>query len=665
MPFKDLCAALCLFTLPLLAQSSTTAEERSRVFQQYLVRRAAELTRNSLAEIRSAADWQRRRPEVRRQLLYMLGLDPMPAKTPLNARVTGRLARDGYRIENIVFESMPGFYVTGNLYLPEKNAPSPAVVYVCGHSPEPAGAKVHYQYHGGWYARHGYAALLLDTIEFGEIPGVHHGTHNLGMWNWLSLGYTPAGPEVWNAIRALDYLESRPEVDAARVALTGVSGGGAITWYAAAVDNRFQVAVPVCATWTAADQAAEDAVKENCDCIYFPNTFQIDFPAVAALIAPRPLRILNAMRDEMFPPAGYHDVYQRARAVYEISGASGKVEERDDDAPHGDGVPLRKYAREWIMRWLGGVLPAPDDAESKPEDAGSLTVLTERPPNAINDSIHETFIRPHQLQPWTNLAEWKNRRAALMAELKDKVFRAFPKTKAPFAVWKEKGTGWTSRYAEAWNVEFTTEESIRVTGQLFVPRGPARAWPALIHVKGAEDIVYPVDYDFILPALGSHVVLVLNPRAVDYQADAFRMATMKRTAAMVGATIESMQVWDVLRAVDFLVDEEQLRLQSISVYGRRQMGALGLYAAALDERITRVILDDPPSSHWQGPALLNILRVTDLPEAAAMMAPREIVSLTPLPQPYDYTASIFALYGARFGIHEKHGLSAALGIGQY
>jgi hypothetical protein len=155
------------------------------------------------------------------------------------------------------------------------------------------------------------------------------------------------------------------------------------------------------------------------------------------------------------------------------------------------------------------------------------------------------------------------------------------------------------------------------------------------------------------------VVLVLQPRTVDYPVDNFQMATLKRTAAMVGATVESMQVWDILRSVDFLLDEEKLRLSSISVYGRRQMGALGLYAAALDERITRVILDDPPVSHWQGPALLNILRITDLPEAAALMAPREIVSLTPLPPSWRYTSRIYALYGKPGAIREVHGMAQA------
>ena len=107
-------------------------------------------------------------------------------------------------------------------------------------------------------------------------------------------------------------------------------------------------------------------------------------------------------------------------------------------------------------------------------------------------------------------------------------------------------------------------------------------------------------------------------------------------------------------------DEEKLPLTSIAVYGRKDMGALVLYAAALDTRITRVILNDPPATHRQGPALLSILRITDLPEAAALLAPREIVLLTPLPPAYRYTASIFALYGAQVHLGQRHGLAAAL-----
>ncbi|MCX6621344.1 MAG: hypothetical protein NTY38_09725, partial [Acidobacteria bacterium] len=190
---------------PASAGERHTPAARYRMFQDYLVRRAAEVTKNSLAEITDAAAWKQQRPQVRKRVLGQLGLDPLPARTPLNARVTGSFERDLYRVENIVFESMPHLYVTGNLYLPKGvSGRAPVVIYVCGHAPGPWGAKVHYQHHGIWLARHGFAAFLIDTIEFGEVPGLHHGTHDLAMWYWHSLGYTPAGPESWNAMRALD-----------------------------------------------------------------------------------------------------------------------------------------------------------------------------------------------------------------------------------------------------------------------------------------------------------------------------------------------------------------------------------------------------------------------------------------------------------------------------
>lgn len=123
-----------------------------------------------------------------------------------------------------------------------------------------------------------------------------------------------------------------------------------------------------------------------------------------------------------------------------------------------------------------------------------------------------------------------------------------------------------------------------------------------------------------------------------------------------------MQLWDLLRSVDYLVKEEKLPLAEITVYGRGHMGALALYAATLDSRIARVILDDPPASHWQGPPLLNILRITDLPEVAAMVAPREIVSLSDVPAGYAYTDAVYRLFGQSGSMRRANDLGEALEI---
>ncbi|MBI3684332.1 MAG: acetylxylan esterase [Acidobacteria bacterium] len=645
-----------------------TAAQRYEMFRNHLAIRAAAITRDQFQGVHSLEDWTRRRPEVRRQLLDMLGLDPLPARTPLNARITGGFERDSHRVENIVFESKPGLYVTGNLYLPRAaGAPArfPAVVYVSGHSPGPAGAKFDYQHHGIWFARHGFAAFVLDTIEFGEIPGIHHGTHNLGMWHWLSLGYTPAGVEVWNAIRALDYLETRKDVDTAKAGITGRSGGGAITWFTAAADDRFQVAAPVHGTWSVGPHVAGDVVRENCDCIYFWNTYQLDLAVVGALIAPRPLKIVNAKKDGAFPPAGYDAVYQCLRPVYDWYGAPEKLDAFDLETGHQDLPPYRKAANEWLNRWLRGDLTPFEEGDVPREDASRLTVLKSYPSDASNEGIHRTFIAAPKAQPWKTLPDWRRRREQLIAALKEKVFRAFPKRRVPFEAWKGKLNVWTTRYAESHNVEFTTDESVRVHGQLFVPRNGKARHPALIYVKAKDDLVFSVDYDLLLSAFASHVVLVLNPRAVDYPMDNFRTAATKMTAALLGGTLESMQLWDILRSVDYLVDEEKLSLSSISLYGRKHMGALALHAAALDDRISRVILEDPPVSHWQGPALLNVLRLTDLPEVAGLVAPREIVSLTPLPEAFRYTSSIFRLYGKGNPIREALSLGEALRVSEH
>jgi len=665
-----LCLIPTLWAQPAPSPSARrhTPAERYELFKNNFALRAAAISRDSFRGINDLEEWKRRRPELRRQILDMLGLDPLPPRTPLAARITGEFQKQDYRVQNIVFQSRPGLYVTANLYLPGPAAgpgPFPAVVYVPGHSPHPLGAKVRYQEHGIWFAKNGFAAFVLDTIEFGEIPGIHHGLHNLSLWHWLSLGYHPSGVEVWNAMRALDYLESRPEVDTARAGITGRSGGGAVTWYTAAVDERFQTAAPVHGTWSVGPHVAAGSVEENCDCIYFWNTYQIDLPLVGALIAPRPLKIVNASQDVMFPTAGYEPVTQCLRKVYEWYGEPGKLEEFSQPTGHVDTPPYRKAANEWLNRWLRNDRSPFDETGIQPEEPARLKVLDRYPADARNEGIHRTFVPAHKLVEYKSLPAWKRRAAELSATLSAKVFGAFPKEKVPFAPWKAPYRMWTEQYADSFNVEFTTEESIRVHGQLFLPTNKKQKHPALIYLKSREDSIFAVDFDHLLSVFPNHVVLVVNPRAVDYPMDVTRTSVTKMTAALLGGTLESMQLWDLLRSVDYLVEGEGLNLSSVSVYGRKQMGALALHAAAMDSRITRVILDDPPASHWQGPALLNVLRHTDLAEVAGLVAPREIVSLTALPETFRHTRGIFRLYAKPGAVREVTSLAEALRVWEH
>ena len=211
------------------------------MIQPYLRQEASRLDAQFLDGITNREQWEARRPELLQQYFEMLGLWPLPERTPLSAQITGVIEREeGFRVEKLHFQSRPHLYVTGNLYLPKDAKPGaklPAVLYVCGHSGRGRdGNKAAFQHHGMWFATHGIVCLIIDTLQLGEIAAIHHGTYRYDRWWWQARGYAPSAVECWNGMRGLDYLQSRPEVDPDRLAVTGISGGGAATFWIAAAD---------------------------------------------------------------------------------------------------------------------------------------------------------------------------------------------------------------------------------------------------------------------------------------------------------------------------------------------------------------------------------------------------------------------------------------------
>ncbi|HKS37546.1 MAG TPA: acetylxylan esterase, partial [Verrucomicrobiae bacterium] len=591
--------------------------------------------------------------------------------TPLKPKITGVLERESYRIEKVVFQSLPGLYVTGNFYVPKDGTGRlPTILYLCGHAPYPLGAKFNYQDRAAWFAAHGFACLILDTLEFGEVAGLHHGTHDLNMWHWLSLGYTPAGTEVWNAMRALDYLETRPEVDPRRIGVTGISGGGAITWYTAAVDERVQAAAPVCSTYTFGSQATNWRASGQCDCIYFHNAYGWEFPMVAALIAPRPLLIISGRKDLDFPPDGYHEVFGRSKRIYDLyaGGDSDRIREVDDDVGHSDPPQFLREARQWMRRWLQNE-SAPLDVETNApaqETAEDLACLTRLPADAINYRIHNQFTSPVSLKKPGSRSAWNRRQAELMAQLNEKVFRWFPREKIPFETQVSRNSGgWAPRYVDYKEVSFQTEDGVRIRAQLLTPKqGPAAA-PLLIYAKRPGDSIYFMDLDELLPLLGRYTVLILNPRFTELPVSPADYAAIEMTSAWSGRTMAAMQAWDILRTIEWAANEERIPAHSIAIYGKGDMGILALYAALFDQRVSQVILNNPPGSHWQGPALLNALRVTDIAEVAGALAPRRLTSLTKLPESFGHTRALYRLRNASNQLVESSSLPEALEVWKY
>ncbi len=181
------------------------------------------------------------------------------------------------------------------------------------------------------------------------------------MWWWQTLGYTPAGIECWNAMRALDYLETRKEVDPKRIGVTGRSGGGATSWWVGAADERVQCIIPVAGIADlqahvvegVADRVtSKGVISGHCDCMYFVNTYRWDFAMVVALCAPRPLMLGNSDADDIFPVPGYRRLADKAQRIYELYGAGDKFALLETKGPHKDTPELRRGAYRWMNRWL-------------------------------------------------------------------------------------------------------------------------------------------------------------------------------------------------------------------------------------------------------------------------------------------------------------------------
>jgi dienelactone hydrolase len=605
-----------------------------------LVQAAAAVSARCLEEVQSLEDWQRRRSGAQDRLRWMLGLERLRERTALNARITGAFDQGNCRIEKIAFESIPGLLVTANFYVPKDAAgPLPCIVYLSGHSTTLDGAKTAHQTPSLWYPANGFALLVVDPLGFGEIPGIHAGTHRLGWWHWLSRGYTPAGVEVWNAMRALDWLETRPEVDAARIGVTGLSGGGVMTQYLAALDERVAAAAPSCSTYTIGSQAALNLVPRQCDCTFFPNVYQMDFPEVLALIAPRPLLILGGRKDPIFPPAGFQEAYRRTKRIYDLFGkgdfAAPRIGLVETDAGHTDTPASLDVTHRWMCRWLrdrDDAAPPPEQASLRLESPDRLRCLDKIPASAVNYHVHDTWFPP-RASAILNGGEGERRKAELLDLLQNRIFGWFPQEEIPFRTrpMRVKG-GYAGQFAELGAFEFDTEPGVPVRVQLLQPKGRTGPVPLVIWIKGPAEHVHFPDVDEFHPLLRSHAVLVLTPRFSARPLTGAEYTRIERTAAVTGRSIDSMRVWDVRRAMDWVIRDRHLPVTDIAVYGRGEAGLAGLYAAVLDPAVGHVVLREPPVSHLAGFALPTILRDTDVPEVSGLLAPRRLSLISVQPE---------------------------------
>ena len=604
----------------------------------HLKAEARKVTASAADELSSRQSWEPVAAQRRRELRDMLGLEPPPPKAALNVRITGTIDRGDYFIEKIAFESLPKIYVTANLYVPKSPGPKPAILYVCGHAMSPHGAKTSYQRHGHTLAKHGYVAMLIDPIQIAETFALHHGILNNEMDEWYARGYTPAGLEIWNMIRAMDYLETRPEVDAARFGVTGRSGGAAMSWFSAAVDERIKASVPVMGISTYAANLEENTQILHCDCMFAINSWMQDMLHQGGLIAPRPLMMAHGKQDKLFPIPGYEEFERVMGRLYDGYGHHERFRNVVVDTPHQDSDFLRAESVKWFDQFLAEVPAREIDVTFQEVPPAELTVFGGKPPaDALNYRAHELFIPPPPEPRFSTLAAWEMRKTELLQTLRTRVFGAFPSAE-PQA--NDTGRSAANGYAA---LSIQTEPGIEVEAQLRMAKEPAG--PALLYVASdGEDDVAIRDVLRQIGGNGPNSVMILRPRGVsEVPWSKKARKDMDRNAMHLGRTVDSMRLWDVLQGAKVL--RGKTGGAEVVVTGIGVSAALALYAGVLDEQIAQVILFDAPSTHVDGPIFLNVLRYTDLPEAAALMAPRRVTFYSRIPEAYRVTQGIFALHG--------------------
>ena len=658
MPLRLTFSLLLLASSVAIAAGAPPEVDTTRgdaMIAEYFAAETAKLRDSCLADIKSLADWQQRRESYRQELLEMLGLSPLPSRTDLKATVTGKAEHDEFTVENIHFQSRPGLYVTGNLYVPKQiEKPLPAILYVCGHGGVKKngviyGNKVHYQHHGAWFARHGYVCLTIDTLQLGEIEGIHHGTYRYNKWWWLNRGYTPAGVEAWNCVRALDYLQSRKEVDPERLGVTGRSGGGAYSWWIAAIDERIKCAVPVAGITDLENHVVDSTVEGHCDCMFMVNTYRWDYAQVAALVAPRPLLISNTDRDRIFPLEGVVRTHALARKIYRLYDADEKLALQITAGPHKDTQELRIHAFRWFDYYLKDgldrLIEKPAVKFFEPED---LRVLHELPADQRNSAISETFTAAAEPPVPADDKQWKELSGDWRKALAAKSFRGFPQQadaldlKQAFAVDRQ-GIHFAA-------YDFTSQGPFRL--RLYVARraGLDKSDLAVVNVLDEQgwneflatyrpafekelssETLPDADEESFKQTQGMFksfpwTMAYVAPRGIGptaWDQSERKQTQHRRRFYLLGQTLDGMRVYDVERSLAAARQIESLNETPLWMQSNRRMAGVALYAAirqAEDAPLVRIDLHGLPTSHRDGPFLLNVRRYLDLPQAVALAA---------------------------------------------
>lgn len=651
-----------------MLQGSAVENEYPDMLFNYLLReaqQASEKRRARLETIQSEADFASWQSANRQKFLELIG--GLPAeRTPLNARVVGELAREGYVVRKVVFESLPEFYVTANLYVPTQGKPPfPAVLGPVGHSRNGKAYAVYQQLFIG-LARRGYVVLTWDPQGQGErlqywdfLKGGRRFEFNqhamAGIQQYL-LGQNLARYFIWDGIRALDYLTSLPEVDAARIGVTGSSGGGTLTTYISMLDPRVKVASIV--TYITSlpkkiENRINDAESDPEQDVQGLLAAGIDHPEMVGMIAPRPVLIGAAVQD-FFPIEGTRQTFKELQVLYRKLGVPERIKMVEFDHRHMYSQPLREATTAWFDRWLKGSEAEVHEPAISPEADAALECT---PTGQVATSLGG------KRMPDFNRAEADRLLAELERQRQEPVFQTsiLAKVRQHLALPSASVEPRPRKLGEVdagdlviEKLLIESEPGIVVPVRIVYAKAPAKPLPAVLYLRDRSG---EQDRAEIFEALArqGRIVAIADVRGfgetraprnvpdegVEYFDPRGGMdADFAYAGFFLGRPLLGMRVWDALHVAEYLRSRSDVDSKRIGVVGRGWAAPVALFAAALDSRLAWAAVEGIPASYaeiarseeYAQPVSLmlpGVLHDFDLQDVLAALVPRPLLVLNP------------------------------------
>ena len=612
---------------PLLAADPLPGRE----YLEFIKKAAAEL-RAKDAPPATREEWATRRAELRKNLLAAWGGFP-ETPCPLDPKNHGELKRDGYRVEKVSFQTRPGVWMTANAYVPDAKGKRPAILQVHGHW---RGAKqdpvVQSRCIGA--AKLGFFVLCVDAFGAGErgvgtALGEYHG--DMTAATLLPVGLPLSGLQVYENVRAVDYLRTRPEVDGDRIGITGASGGGNQTMYAGAFDERFKAVVPVCSVGTY--QAYLGAACCMCEVVPGALTFTEE-AAVLSLVAPRALLVMSATKDAFqFSVGEAKKSLAAAAPVFQLLGKPKNVDHAIFESPHDYSKAMREAMYGWMTLHLkgegdGSPIAEPEFKAENPEDLRCY-------PGDARPKDWATIPKFAAAEGKKLLAakpdDWPKNADALRKALIEKALGGFP------AVPPADPTVTPTGHGDIRRVQFSPEPGVTLVS--VVEPGKADVLVVVLNCEGGAQASSGEVAAEVRKA--GWTLAGLGLRATGQQAwptDKVGRAPDHTTAEWglwLGRPMLGQWVFDVRQFLDAIEKSSGKLPAEIIVIGEGPAGLVALCAAATDKRIAKAaavgtlasfVSDVPYVGQRLGVLAPGILRdVGDVAHLAALAAPKRIV----------------------------------------